>query len=155
MARLPCFVILASTLAASVPAGAAAGAWGPGAHYVPTHRFASPAHVAPAYPRPSYAAAYRMIAVRPVYATYRTYAYAPPPVYTATRVASVPVPYYVAVPAYGGGLAYSAPQSWGWSPVGSVVPLAGRGELRYYCPDFRVFYPQVESCPTPWLKVLP
>jgi len=28
-------------------------------------------------------------------------------------------------------------------------------EVRYYCPDYQDYYPNVASCPSPWMKVLP
>ncbi len=31
----------------------------------------------------------------------------------------------------------------------------GRGELRHYCPELREYYPAVETCPSPWLKLVP
>ncbi|HET7201065.1 MAG TPA: hypothetical protein VFI80_09680 [Burkholderiales bacterium] len=28
-------------------------------------------------------------------------------------------------------------------------------DLRYYCPDYRDYYPNVQSCPSPWMEVVP
>jgi hypothetical protein len=28
-------------------------------------------------------------------------------------------------------------------------------EIRYYCPDYQDYYPNVSSCPSPWMQVLP
>lgn len=28
-------------------------------------------------------------------------------------------------------------------------------QVRYYCPDSRAYYPDVTTCPSPWLKVVP
>jgi hypothetical protein len=101
---------------------------------------------ASAYTRPT-------VVIRPAITTYM-----PRPVYqSAPRVIAVPTPYYVVVGAgyTGNNLAYPAESNWNWTPVDSVAALAGRGEVRYYCPDTRAYYPQAEDCPSPWLKVVP
>ena len=28
-------------------------------------------------------------------------------------------------------------------------------DTRYYCPDYRDYYPNVQSCPSPWMEVVP
>jgi hypothetical protein len=28
-------------------------------------------------------------------------------------------------------------------------------DVRYYCPDYRDYYPTVQTCPSPWLQVVP
>jgi len=28
-------------------------------------------------------------------------------------------------------------------------------EVRYYCPDYRDYYPSAATCPSPWMRVLP
>jgi hypothetical protein len=28
-------------------------------------------------------------------------------------------------------------------------------DVRYYCPDYRDYYPNVPDCPSPWMKVVP
>ena len=28
-------------------------------------------------------------------------------------------------------------------------------EVLYYCPDYRDYYPNVPTCPSPWMRVLP
>jgi hypothetical protein len=35
------------------------------------------------------------------------------------------------------------------------VYIEQASEVRYYCPDYRDYYPSVSSCPSPWLRVLP
>jgi hypothetical protein len=83
----------------------------------------------------------------------------PRPAYDSPRVVTAPGPYFVMVSsAYTGtsnNLAYRAEPNWNWTPVESVVALAGHSEVRYYCPDTREYYPTVEVCPSPWLKVVP
>ena len=34
---------------------------------------------------------------------------------------------------------------WGWGPY----------PYWYYCPSARTYYPMVQTCPEPWVKVLP
>jgi hypothetical protein len=44
-------------------------------------------------------------------------------------------------------------------PVYAPVPVPAYGEpipeLRYYCPDYRDYYPNVATCPSQWLQVVP
>ncbi len=57
-----------------------------------------------------------------------------------------PYPYaypYVA-PAYGGSAYEETPQ---YIEQGS--------EIRYYCPDYQDYYPNVPSCPSQWMQVIP
>lgn len=35
------------------------------------------------------------------------------------------------------------------------APAAPAPELRYYCPDYRDYYPNVATCPSQWLQVVP
>jgi len=122
-------------------------------HYTPSAPHVS--HVAPQY-RPAYFPPRPVI--RPAYT-----AYAPlPRMATVSRVVVVPSPYYVAVSSYynPGAAGYSAASSgWGWTPVDSVVGLAGQQQVqqdvRFYCPDYRAYYPEVQTCPSEWLKVIP
>ena len=95
-------------------------------------------------------------AARPVMRPVIT-SYGPRPAYFAPRVVVVPAPYYVfADTGYGAATpAFQPEPAWNWTPVASVASLAGRGEVRLYCPDTRTYYPQVETCPSPWLKVIP
>ena len=113
-------------------------------------RFASPPVLHPPIRPP--------VIVRPIIATYVP----PRPVYSAPRVVAVPSPYYAVVGAgyTGTDLAYPAEPNWNWTPVESIAALAGRGvaersDVRYYCPDSREYYPQAQTCPSPWLKVIP
>ena len=98
------------------------------------------------------------VAIRPIITTY----VAPRPVYSAARVVAVPSPYYMVVDSgyTGTDLAYPAEPNWNWTPVESIAALAGRAvadrsDVRFYCPDTREYYPLVETCPSPWLKVIP
>ena len=77
------------------------------------------------------------------------------PVYPSAPVAAAPESYEVAAQPAFAGAGYARPQDWNWTPVESVVPLAGRGKVRHYCPELREYYPAVETCPSPWLKVVP
>ena len=55
-----------------------------------------------------------------------------------------PYPYYPYVaPAYGGS-AYTQTPTY-----------VEQGDLRYYCPDYQDYYPNVPSCPSPWMQVVP
>lgn len=44
-------------------------------------------------------------------------------------------------------------------PIYTPVPVPASGEpssdLRYYCPDYRDYYPNVATCPSQWLQVVP
>lgn len=51
----------------------------------------------------------------------------PPPVYVA------PAPVYAEPPVY----------------------IEQGSQIYYYCPDYREYYPNVATCPSPWLQVLP
>jgi len=51
----------------------------------------------------------------------------PPPVYVA------PAPVYAEPPVY----------------------IEQGSQIYYYCPDYRDYYPNVATCPSPWLQVLP
>jgi hypothetical protein len=52
-------------------------------------------------------------------------------------------PYPYVAPAYGGS----------YEPTPTYVEQGS--EIRYYCPDYRDYYPNVASCPSPWLQVVP
>lgn len=106
----------------------------------------------PAYFMPRFPAEQQVAFIRPAVVTC-----APRPVYIAPPVVTVPAPYYVEVDSgYAETtLARTAESDWTWTPVTSIAALAGRGRLRQYCPDTRTYYPQVETCPSPWLKAVP
>jgi len=54
-----------------------------------------------------------------------------------------PYPYYPYVPpAYGG--------SYTQTPT-----YVEQGDIAYYCPDYQDYYPNVPSCPSPWMQVVP
>jgi hypothetical protein len=36
-----------------------------------------------------------------------------------------------------------------------VTYIEQSDQLRYYCPDSRAYYPEVTTCPSPWMKVVP
>ena len=56
------------------------------------------------------------------------------------------------------------PPNWTWTRVDSIAALVPRTDpsatplppqLRYYCTDTREYFPTVETCVSPWLKVIP
>lgn len=120
------------------------------AHLPQPPRIAPPAamHHAPIRP-PLYA--------RPIVTAYLPLPRPAYPVHDVPRAAAAPAPYFVILGSgyTGNNLAYPAEPSWKWTPVESVAALAGRSALRYYCPDTREYYPAVEDCASPWLKVVP
>jgi hypothetical protein len=63
------------------------------------------------------------------------------PVYAASYY---PPPPYYAAPAY---------VDQGYATPGYGDPAAA--DIRYYCAEYRDYYPRVASCPSPWLKVMP
>lgn len=52
-----------------------------------------------------------------------------------------PYPYYA--PAYGDA-AYAQPQTY-----------VEQGQIAYYCPDYQDYYPNIPSCPSAWMQVVP
>lgn len=40
-------------------------------------------------------------------------------------------------------------------PAPAPVQAASQAQLRYYCPDWNDYWPEVQSCPSAWLKVVP
>ena len=64
------------------------------------------------------------------------------PVYGGSAYAEVPT--YSDAPAYSDSQADSDPQGY-----------AERNDYWYYCPDSQTYYPYVQTCPSPWVKVLP
>ncbi len=152
----PVLFFLAAALAASAcaaaPAGVASPSWRIGPHHharVPALR---PSGVAPQavfrHQRNRHA-----VLVLPVVTTYVVI---PAPVPSSAPVVAAPYPYDVAPPAYAGDeLGHARTRNWNWTPVESVVALAGGGKLRSYCTELGAYYPEVEACPSPWLKVLP
>ena len=70
-----------------------------------------------------------------------------PVVVSSTIVVAAPFFYYP--PAYAAPV-YPAPV-YQEPPV--YVEQAS--EVRYYCPDYRDYYPNVSTCPSPWMQVLP
>jgi hypothetical protein len=65
---------------------------------------------------------------------------------TAVVVAGAAYPYYAYPPAY-----VEQPVTYIEQPT-SEPPA---GQVLYYCPDSREYYPNVPTCPSPWLKVVP
>jgi hypothetical protein len=54
-----------------------------------------------------------------------------------------PYPYYP--PVYAPAPVYSEPPAY----------VEQSTEVYYYCPDYRDYYPNVPTCPSPWMQVLP
>jgi hypothetical protein len=40
-------------------------------------------------------------------------------------------------------------------PANYIEQSAPAEQVLYYCPDSRAYYPNVTTCPSPWLKVVP
>lgn len=58
-----------------------------------------------------------------------------------------PYPYYPYVaPAYGGPA---------YTEVPTYVEQGSPNGVWYYCPDYQDYYPNVPSCPSPWVQVVP
>ena len=45
-------------------------------------------------------------------------------------------------------------QNWNWTRVDSVAALVPR-KVGSYCPDSREYFPAVEICASPWVKIAP
>jgi hypothetical protein len=54
-----------------------------------------------------------------------------------------PYPYPYVAPTYGGDYTQSAPT------------YVEQGQVYYYCPDYQDYYPNVPTCPSPWVTVYP
>jgi hypothetical protein len=81
-------------------------------------------------------------------------AYIPPPVVYS------PPPYYVqSAPVYSNPSVYSSPSVYSTNPSIVITPSAQANNpeqpVWYYCADYREYYPNVEQCPSNWLRVLP
>ena len=91
-------------------------------------------------------------ASQPVFSPQSSYAYSPPtePQYAASAyptpapAAALPVP-------ESGGLqsGSSAPSAIGPYSVEQAI------QYRFFCPDVRLYYPEIKECPAGWLTVLP
>lgn len=55
-----------------------------------------------------------------------------------------PYPYAYVPPGYGGP-AYTEPPEY----------IEQGGGVAYYCPDYQDYYPNVQSCPSEWMQVVP
>jgi hypothetical protein len=57
----------------------------------------------------------------------------------------------------GAPLVYPAPVYVSPAPVYVEPPvyIEQSAQIYYYCPDYQQYYPDVSSCPSPWLRVLP
>jgi hypothetical protein len=74
-------------------------------------------------------------------------------VVSSTIVVGAPFFYYppvYAVPVYPGPVYQEQPVY-----VEQPAYVEQGSEVRYYCPDYRDYYPNVSSCPSPWMQVLP
>ena len=106
---------------------------------------------------------------RPV-AVYRPVRVIPRVVYFAAPVYYAPAPYYPPTSYYEAPGSYAAPASYypapaysepppppAQAPVPPAGPYSAEQALsyRYYCPDVRLYYPEIKECPAGWLTVLP
>ena len=116
------------------------------------------------------------VVVRPTAVVSRIVYYVPAVVYATPRYYA-PVPYYPPVaPAYTYAQPpttsyYSEPsQVYSPPPVGSAAPEQAPASspaptgpyaveqainYRFFCPDVRLYYPEIKECPAGWLTVLP
>lgn len=97
-----------------------------------------PIGIRPAPPiavRPGYPPRHRVIVGGAVVVAAPFYWYPPYPYY-------YPYPYGYVSPAYGGS-DYPTPT------------YIEQGDVRYYCPDSQDYYPNVPTCPSPWMQVIP
>jgi hypothetical protein len=63
-----------------------------------------------------------------------------------------PYPYPYPYPGY----AYETPAYGGPAYSGATTPTyIEQGDIRYYCPDYQDYYPNVPTRPSPWMQVLP
>jgi hypothetical protein len=67
-----------------------------------------------------------------------------PPVYVPPRVIVAPAPIY-----------YPPRQVIVPQPIYMQPPVVQAPVINYYCVDFQAFFPDVQNCPTHWLRVLP
>jgi len=42
-----------------------------------------------------------------------------------------------------------------YAPVPAPVYVEQSSEVYYYCPDYRDYYPNVATCPSQWMQVIP
>jgi hypothetical protein len=71
-----------------------------------------------------------------------------------------PYPYPYATPVYGGSAyaevpTYSDAPAYSDSQGDDPQGYSERNDYWYYCPDSQTYYPYVQTCPSPWVKVLP
>ena len=84
------------------------------------------------------------------YYPYYPYYYYPPPYYTYSPPPAVvqEPPVYVQGP-------QQSQQSVTVQPPAQAAPQAPPEAAWYYCPSARGYYPSVQTCPEPWVKVPP
>jgi hypothetical protein len=61
-----------------------------------------------------------------------------------------PYPYPYPYPGY----AYETP-AYGGPAYSSAPTYIEQGAISYYCPDYQDYYPNVPTCPSPWMQVIP
>ena len=89
--------------------------------------------------------------VRPVFTTNTALPRAAPPAANTLYVVTPPPNARVAL----ADETPVSPRIWNFSRVESIVALAGHHDTRQYCPDTRRYHPDVQTCASPWLKVIP
>jgi hypothetical protein len=103
-----------------------------------------PRPVQPIHNHPVFVGGGTVIVTAPLYPVY-PYAYPYPyaaPVYGGSAYAEVPT--YSDAPAYSDSQGDADAQGY-----------SERNDYWYYCPDSQTYYPYVQTCPSPWVKVLP
>ncbi len=158
MAGFPFLLVLGSALAAAAIPQAQAQSRAAFAGFAAS---SAPRHASPAIHHGAFVRAPLSVAIRPAVSVRPLIGYypvAPRPFPAPSRYYAAPGSlYYIApYPADAAAYAYPAtPQSWNFTPVDSIVALAGNHEIRQYCPDTRQYYPDTQTCPSPWLRVIP
>ena len=57
---------------------------------------------------------------------------------------------------YGSTVVVTAPVFYpAYTTVPAPVYVEQSSDLRYYCPDYRDYYPNVATCPSQWMQVIP
>jgi len=57
---------------------------------------------------------------------------------------------------YGSTVVVTAPVFYPvYTPVPAPVYVEQSSEVYYYCPDYRDYYPNVATCPSQWMQVIP
>ena len=162
MARFPLLLVVAASIVAPFMVSAPAAAGNAQRHHSrpavasPSLRIVSPVHYGHAH-APARPVVYTVVTRYVPSYPYRPVRVIPSPGYAMPVSYSVMGPPYPPAPAPGLA-AFASPvytQRWNWTSVDSIAALSGRQDVGYFCPDSRKYYPEVKTCPSDWLKVVP